>query len=312
MRKYQTTLFLILANFFWAGNYVFGKYVVTELSPLQLTFLRWLLAIVLLFPIAKLIEHPNWKQVWREWKKLLALAILGILGYNFVLYEALRFTTSMNAALINSINPVLIFLASSWLLKERISHINSMGLGISLLGVLLVLTNGNLQQILSIDYNPGDILMLIAIISWTLYTLIGRKMQGIPIIATTAISALLGVLILFPLVLLSDFPVSLSNEAIIGIIYIAIFPSVGSFLLWNAAILKIKAGQAGVYLNLVAVFTAILSVILGNSITLIQISGGALVFIGVYLTTKKKINRTLETKPVDPPIITSEGIEKKY
>jgi Permeases of the drug/metabolite transporter (DMT) superfamily len=292
MKKYQTVLFLVLANLFWAGNYVFGKYVVTELSPLQLTFLRWLLAMGLLFPIAQWLERPHWKQVWNEWRKLLLLTVLGILGYNFVLYEALLFTTPMNAALINSINPVLIFLSSSWLLNERLSRLNSTGLIISLLGVLLVLTNGQLQQIFYIDYNPGDLLMFVAILSWTFYTLIGRKMQGIPPIASTAISAFLGVIILLPFVLLSAFPSFLSKQAVLGVLYIAIFPSVGSFLLWNAAILKIQASQAGVYLNLVAVFTAIISVLLGNAVSLVQILGGVLVFIGVYFTTRKKNSNT--------------------
>lgn len=288
MEKCRPALFLILAVLFWAGNYMAGKYVVTELTPLQLTFVRWFIAIFLLFPIAQWLERPNWKQVLGEWRKLFALAILGIIGYNFVLYEALRFTTPLNAALINSINPASIFLFSSLVLHEWISRANIFGLIISLTGVLVVLTNGQLQQILQIDYNAGDLLMLIAILSWTFYTLVGRKMQGIPPFAATTVSALFGLLLMLPFVLATGFPVFVSTGALAGVVYIALFPSVGSFLLWNMAVLRIQASQAGIYLHLLPVFTAIISILLGNAITFVQIVGGLLVFVGVYLTTMRK------------------------
>ena len=286
--QYRPALFLILAVLFWAGNYMAGKYVVTELTPLQLTFARWFIAIFFLFPIAQWRERPDWKQVVGEWKKLLTMAILGLIGYNFVLYEALRFTTPLNAALINSINPASIFLFSSLVLHEWISRANIFGLIISLTGVLVVLTNGQLQQILQIDYNAGDLLMLIAILSWTFYTLVGRKMQGIPPIAATTVSALFGLLLMLPFVLATGFPVFVSTGALAGVVYIALFPSVGSFLLWNMAVLRIQASQAGIYLHLLPVFTAIISILLGNAITFVQIVGGLLVFVGVYLTTMRK------------------------
>lgn len=287
MKKHYVILFLILANLFWAGNYVFGKFVVAEMSPLQLTFSRWLIAVFLLFPIAHWIERPDWKNVWREWKTLLVMSILGIIAYNFLLYEALRFTTSMNAALVNSINPAVIVLFSALLLKERISLKNSLGLIISLLGVLLVLTKGQLEQIFQLDYNQGDLIMLLAILVWTFYSIIGKKLKTTPPISATAVSVFLGLVILLPFVLMSGIEYQLSQPAVIGLLYIGIFPSVGSFIFWNVSLRHIGAGRAGVFLNLIAVFTAILSLLLGKTITSVQIIGGILVFIGVYLTSQK-------------------------
>jgi drug/metabolite transporter (DMT)-like permease len=294
MKKSYVLFFLILANLFWAGNYVFGKYLVTEMSPLQMTFSRWLLAIFLLVPIAHWIEQPDWKSVWKEWKTLLVMALLGILGYNFLLYKALQFTTPMNASLVNSINPAVIVLFSFLFLKERISLKNSIGLLISLLGVLLVLTKGHLQQIFHIDYNQGDLIMLLAILVWTCYSIIGRKIKTIPPISATAISVLLGLIIMLPFILFSGINYPLSKQSIIGIIYMGIFPSVGSFIFWNVSLRHIDASKAGIYLNLITVFTAIISVSLGNTISIIQISGGILVFIGVYLTSQKVKNKNIE------------------
>ncbi|MDQ0220998.1 DMT family transporter [Peribacillus cavernae] len=291
MKKQYVLLFLILANLFWAGNYVFGKYVVAEMTPLQMTFFRWLIAVFLLFPIAHWIERPNWKEVWKEWKILLVMSILGIIAYNYLLYEALRFTTSLNAALVNSINPAFIVLFSAILLKEKIPLKNGVGLIISLLGVLLVLTKGQLQQIFQLDYNQGDVFMLLAILVWTFYSIIGKKLKTIPPISATAASVLLALVILFPFMMVSGFNPPLSQQAVLGILYIGIFPSVGSFIFWNVSLRHMGASRAGIYLNLIAVFTAILSLVLGKSITFVQIIGGILVFIGVYLTSQKEKNR---------------------
>jgi drug/metabolite transporter (DMT)-like permease len=129
--------------------------------------------------------------------------------------------------------------------------------------------------------------MLLAILLWTFYTLLGRKIQSIPPISATAVSALLGLFILLPFFLISGFHFSLSREATIGILYIAVFPSVGSFVLWNSSVREVGASRAGIFLNLITVFTAILSVLLGKTVTFVQILGGVLVFIGVYLTNQK-------------------------
>lgn len=287
MQKYKVLSFLVFANLFWAGNYVFGKYVVAEMTPVQMTFIRWLIAIIFLFPLAHWIEKPDWKSVWKEWKVLLALSLLGILGYNILLYEALRFTSSLNAALVNSINPAMIAVFAVWLLKEKLTRINVFGLVVSLVGVLLVLTHGHLLQVFTVHYNQGDLLMLLAITAWTFYTLIGKKMKQIPPIAATAVSAALGLIVLFPFFLASGFTFRLSSSATVGILYISLFPSVCSFIFWNSAVRDVGASRAGIFLNLLTVFTAVISLLLGKTITPPQIIGGLFVILGVYLTNRK-------------------------
>jgi drug/metabolite transporter (DMT)-like permease len=287
VKKYQAVSFLVLANLFWAGNYVFGKYVVSEMTPIQMTFVRWMIAVLILFPLAHVIEKPKWGRVWKQWKILLIMSLLGIVGYNMLLYEALRFTTSLNAALVNSINPAMLAICAVWFLKEKLSVVSGIGLIVSLIGVLLVLTQGALLQVFAIHYNHGDLLMLLAITVWTFYTLIGKKMDNMPPIAATAVSATLGLLVLLPFFLTSGFSYHLSGMATMGILYIALFPSVFSFVFWNYAVRAVGASRSGIYLNLLTVFTALISLLLGNPITLPQIIGGVLVIIGVYLTNRK-------------------------
>ncbi|MCY9514466.1 DMT family transporter [Paenibacillus apiarius] len=287
MKKSTVISFLVLANIFWAGNYIFGKYVVAEMTPIQMTFSRWLIAVVFLFPIAHLIEHPNWKEVWARWKILLAMAVTGVMTYNYLLYEALRYTSSLNASLVNSVNPVLIALCSALILKEKIPFKNKIGLCISLCGVLLVLTKGQLLQIFRIEYNTGDLLMILAILVWTLYSILGKKIQSIPPISATAVSVLIGLIVMIPFVLNAGIQIPQSAQAIIGIIYMGLFPSVGAFIFWNIGIRQIGPGRAGIFMYLITVFTAIIGLVLGQPITFIQIAGGILVFIGVYMSSSK-------------------------
>jgi drug/metabolite transporter (DMT)-like permease len=304
MKRYTVLLFLILANLFWAGNYVFGQYLVAEMSPLQMTFSRWLIAVFLLLPLAHWIERPNWKSVWKEWKTLFTLAVLGVISYNFLLYEALQYTTSLNAALVNSINPAVIVLFSALFLKEKISFKNVIGLVISLVGVLLVLTKGQLHLIIHNSYNQGDLLMIIAILVWTVYSIIGRKTKSIPPIAATSVSVIFALLLMLPSIFIygADFNFELSKQAMIGIAYMGIFPSVGSFIFWNISLRQIDASKAGIYLNLITVFTAIISLLIGNTITIVQIVGGIFVFSGVYLTSQ----RVKEVKNHPKPLSTLE------
>lgn len=292
MKKHTVILFLVLANIFWAGNYIFGKYVVAELTPLQMTFSRWSIAVILLFPIAQWIEQPNWRDVWSRWKILLVMSLTGIIAYNYLLYEALRYTSSLNASLVNAVNPVLIALFSALILKEKIPFKNKLGLLVSLCGVLLVLTKGQVLQIFRLEYNTGDLLMILAILVWTFYSILGKKILSIPPISATAVSVLIALIILLPFVLYTGLQIPHSPQAMVGIIYMGLFPSVGAFVFWNIGIRQMGPGRAGIFMYLITVFTAIIGLILGQPITFIQISGGLLVFIGLYLSSSK--SRTLK------------------
>ncbi len=287
---------LVLATFFWAGNYVFGKYVVTELSPIWITFSRWVLALFVLLPIAIVVEKPNWYHVKKAWKPLLLLGILGIIGYNLLLYSALGYTSPTNAALISAINPGLIVLFSVLLLKESLTRMQIIGLFISLFGALILLTRGDLLGIFEIRYNRGDLLMIGAVIVWTFYSIIGKRLS-IPPITATAVSTLLAMVILAPFAFWEGFPFAKTSQiSIYGIIYMFLFSSVCSFVFWNISVKKIGASQAGIFLNLIPVFTALISLALGETIRLEQMVGGILVFIGVYLTSGMLTNRMEHVK----------------
>lgn len=286
MSKLHVWGLLILCNLFWAGNYVFGKFVIAEMTPLEITFFRWLLALFLLYPVALKHEKPvNRNIIRRDWLLLLGMGILGGIAYNLVLYSALAYTTATNAALVNAINPGFIVLFSVLLFKERVSRLQWLGFVLSLLGALVVLTGGDVSRLLLAQYNAGDLLMVAAVLVWTFYTLLARKITTPPITATT-ISTAMAVLLMTPWVLYQGaVPAAMSSLTVTGMLYIVIFPSVGSFIFWNLAVREVGASKAGIFLNLMPVFTALISVLLGEQLTAAQGLGGLLVFCGVYLTT---------------------------
>ena len=286
--KARAVAFLVGATLFWAGNYVVGAGAVRTMSPASLVYLRWVIAAVPLLLIAHLVERPAWRDVFRRWLLLLVLAALGLAVYPLLVYHALGYTSYLKATLINSFNPALIVVAAAVFLRERIGPHGVVGLALALLGVVLVLTEGKLLAVFRVRYNVGDLLMLVAIVCWTAYTILGRRLRGVPPIAATAAQALLIVLVMTPFALPAGVRLPTTREATLSLLFIGIFPSVLSYLLWNSALTHIEPGKAGVYLNLITVFAAIASVALGKPITFPEIFGGALVLIGVYFTSRKQ------------------------
>ena len=282
----KASLYLVLANLFWAGNYVVGQAAVASMTPMDLTFWRWALAAVPLLLLAHFVEKPDWRAVLRRWRVLLLLSVLGMSGYTLLLYGALGHTSAMNASLITAANPALIVVMAIVLLGEKTTRLGWTGICLGLLGVLLVLTRGELERVFSLSINTGELLMLGAIVVWGFYTILARRL-GVPAIAATAVQVVMAVVMLAPFALATDvrFPQTAAEGW--SLAYIALFPSLGAYLLWNLALKSTSPGTAGNYLNLIVVFTAIITVAMGTPLTAVQIVGGLMVIAGVLLTGMK-------------------------
>lgn len=279
----KASLYLVLATLFWSGNFVVGQAAVASMTPMELTFWRWALAAVPLLLLAHFIEKPDWRAVLRRWPVLLLLSVLGMSGYTLLLYGALGYTSAMNAALITAANPALIVVMAVVLLGEKTTRLGWLGICLGLLGVLLVLTQGELARVFSLSINTGELMMIGAIFVWGFYTIIARRLK-VPPIAATAVQVVIATVTLAPFALALN--VQFPDTAAEGwsMAYIALFPSLGSYLLWNLALKTTPPGTAGNYLNLMVVFTAVITVALGTPLTLVQVLGGLMVVAGVLLT----------------------------
>ncbi|MCU1404007.1 MAG: EamA family transporter [Glaciihabitans sp.] len=285
-------LSLLGATLFWAGNYVIGVGAVQSMDPLSLVLLRWAFAAIPLLVIAQLVERPDWRQVIAAWPWLLALSAFGLLGYNLLLYAALQYTDAFSASLINAFNPALIVLAAAVFLQQRLTAPAIGGVLIALAGVLVVLSDGNPAVLFGSGFGRGELLMIGAIVAWTAYTITGRRAPKLPPTASTAVQALVAVAVLTPISFLTGGPTLPGSAAsIASLAYIVIFPSILSYLLWNRGLATIPAGRAGVFLNLITVFTAIFAVLSGQQFSAAQVIGGAVVIGGVVLANVQSLRR---------------------
>ncbi len=293
MRSAQKYIPAILAMAFWATNFVFSIHVLDGVGTIQATGARWLLAIVVLFPLAIVMERPDWGIARREWRSHLVQSVLGYSGYTVLLYSALGTTSPISAAVLVALNPATIAIAARVFLHEHLAPRAIIGIAVSFFGALVIVLGGGALGELS--FTAGDGLILLATLLWTVYSIRAPKIQTPPITAT-AVQAGLGGLVMVPLMAI-DIALgnsgwsSLDTLGWLGIIWIGLGPSAASYFLWNVSSEKIGPTRTGAFLNLIPVFTAVIVVVLGGSISLPQLLGGALVLIGVSFANARTKSR---------------------
>ncbi len=282
---------LTMATFFWGANAVVGKLLVNELPPLTITTFRWIVAALILVPFAYAQEGHRLWQGLRFWQPLVIMGITGVFAFNTLVYYAVRSTSPINAALINTSGPIVIALFSYFLTRERLQAIQAAGMLLAMAGVFWILSKGSFQLLLSFNFNWGDLLMLVAIVIWSIYSItVKRAVSCMSSLTATTLSTLIGLIGLIPFALweLSVYKVDrISWTSVAGVVYLGIFASVLAFLWWNLGVIKLGAGGAAVFMYLTPVFTIILSfLILGELASRHQLFGGLLVAFGVFLTTR--------------------------
>lgn len=275
----------MLAQLFWATNFIFGARLIDEFTPVELTTYRWLGSLPLLLVIAWWLERPNWRAAWAEWRWHLLQAMLGMVGYTLLLYAALDTSSSVNAAVISAMSPATITIAAVILLGERVTRIGVVGIALSIVGVLLVVLAGQGDAAAGFSVSIGDLLLVLSVLSWTAYVIVSRRLRTPPITATT-VQVALSVVVLVPVLLVTGAPAQPTDAGWFGLAWIIVFPSALAYLLWNIAAATLGPARTGVFLNLLPVFTTIIAIALGDVVTIWQIAGGLIVLVGVCLATR--------------------------
>lgn len=287
-------LMLVMPPLFWAGNAIAGRLVAGEISPLALSSVRWALAILLLLPLTAAGVRRQWPVIRRRWKSLAALGILSAGLYNLLLYMALQTTTAINVTLVNSAMPMTIVLVSWIWLRDRPSGGAMAGIALSMVGVAVVVSRGELAVLLGLELHQGDALMLLAVLVWALYSVMLRAHPpGLTpgVFLTVQMSA--GLLFLLPFygveIALGGGGVPLTWEMALVLAYVATGPAIGAFYFWNRGVAEAGANTAGLYINLLPVFTAVLAVLfLDEVFRWYHAAGLALIFSGIALATLRR------------------------
>lgn len=289
----KAAVFLILATLFWAGNFVFGAAVVGTVDPVSLTWIRWAFAAIPLLVVAQLIEKPDWRAAMKHLPLLGLLGILGITGFSLLIYFALQYTSPLNASLINSVNPALIVVLAAVLpvamqggARQHLTLRSVGGILLGLVGVIIVITDGDLAALLRNGLNLGDLLMIGVIVVWSIYTLVGRRIHDVPPTTATAIQVVISTVLLTPFLAINGLQWPTNGAGWGAIAYIVIFPSIAAYVLWNAATRLVAPATASIYINLQVVFTALIGLPFGYGITWVQVIGGVLVVAAVVLLAR--------------------------
>jgi len=291
MRHFPPQLALALSSLFWAGNFIVGRALRDQAQPVALNFWRWTIAlsILLYFSLPALRQH--YQLLLKQWRFIAALAITGIAGFHIGVYQALQTTTAINALLFLSISPVMIVIISRLAFREPIQVRQLLGIIISLLGVVALLTHGDPEQLLRLQFNAGDLWMLMSVLLWSVYSVVLRnKPKELPQVALLASTIIAGVIVMAPLYLItfSEGPrLQLNFATAGGLLYISVFASVIAYFCWNYGVNQIGPNKAGSFLHLLPLFGAVLSVVfLGEMIHIYHLVGAALIAAGIGLTSR--------------------------
>lgn len=294
MTNYRKIYIPIFTALTFAGSFIAGKYAIYELPPLTITLIRYIIAFLFLSLFIFKYKTASLKVSGRDQILMAILGLTGVIGYHFFFYIALRFTAVANTAIINACGPVVIGIAAAIFLKERLRLSNYIGILISLTGVMLLITKGHLSVFADLDFNKGDLLMFCAVLSWTVYALITKRLiQRYSGFAITFYSAMWGVIILLPLSLIENAYLqilSLSATAIYSILYMGIVASAIGYFFYNLSIEQIGPTRTSSFVySLVPIFVSVLALIFfGEAITLLTVSSTALIIVGLRFMLKEK------------------------
>ncbi|PLR89154.1 DMT family transporter [Bacillus sp. T33-2] len=303
IEKNRTAYFLlILANMVWGGNFVLGRVGAEFFPPITFSLFRWTVAFLLLTPFMFRPFLYDFKVLWSHKWIVLLLSVTGIAGYNTIIYFSLHYTTSINASIVNSTTPLFIAVLSFLMLKERLSFVQVTGIALSVIGIVFILSKGSMTTLASFSFNTGDLFVLVAVIFWSIYSIITKKYSTIlPPFTTLYTTSFIGVIILFPLSLLEIRQPGVSvifNPASFLILgYVGLFASIVAFLSWNTGMAKIGAAKSGIFINLLPVFAALFATVFTKETLMwYQITGGFIVISGVILSSKKSRTANKGTK----------------
>lgn len=279
---------LVLTNLFWAINATLARGYMDQVAPIAMNLFRWLGAFVLLTPFALRGTIKNWLVIRPKLLPLTGLAILSITLYNSLLYLSANFTTAVNITLINTLIPVATVLIAWRVLGNRPRLMQLIGITVSIIGVLLILTQGQPLQLLTLNLGKGDLLMLAAVTSWSLFTVLLKKMSmKLSPIIMLYVLIILGLPFLIvaygiEALFFRFYWPSLSHLGLLA--YLWVFPSIFAYIFWTYGVQKIGAEVASLSITLMPLFGAILAItFLGESIYWFHIVGGICSLLGMIL-----------------------------
>ncbi len=287
----QPYLLLSITALCWAGNAIVGRLAAGHIAPVTLSFLRWAFAFLIILPFA-------WKHLARDWPAIrerlgimIVLSVTGIGAFNTMQYWALEHTQALNTLLLQSAGPLVVAIWSLLLLGVRLTPAQAFGVLLSLCGVLVILLHGDLTTLSKIDFNRGDLIFVVALAIFALYSVLSLKRPDIHALSFVAFTFGAGAACLIPLFVWELFtrpPMQIDAANLLMLAYVALFPSTLAYLCFNRGVQLIGANRAAPFFHVVPVFGTVMSIVfLGEHPQVFHFIGFALVLSGVFVASRK-------------------------
>ncbi len=287
--QFSTYISLVFTTLFWGGTFIAGRILAGHVSPASSAFIRFAIATIALFFFTLAHERRLVIPPKQKWLPLVFLGLTGVFGYNVSFFTGLQYISAGRASLIIALNPLAITIGAFLWMREPLNYKQVIGILLSLLGAIFVISNGHPQEIFSSSFGKGELALLGCVISWVLYSLIGGTvLKVLSPLVSVFYSSLIGTILLLPLALhqglLTNLP-KIGLQDWLSLFYLGFFGTALGFSLYYRAIKRIGATRSGVFINLVPLFAILLSwFMLGETIKVIVIAGGIILLSGVTIT----------------------------
>lgn len=285
---------LVMTVIFWSVNTALARGMVFTIKPMALSFFRWFFALVFIMPFTMGRIKEDWPVIKENWIFLSVLAFFSVAMYNSMIYLGAQYTTATNISLVIAAMPGMTLLLAWLINKEKTSVLQITGVGISLIGMLMVVSKGSLTILKSLAFNAGDLLIILAIFSWAVYSVLLRKRQ-IDLAPMTFLSVLItiGVACILPFYLW-EYSVyrgfELNLKHLILFVFLGIFPSILSYICWNYGVKITGSATASVFMYLIPVFTSIIAFFfLGERLFAYHFIGGSMILVGLILSSRNRV-----------------------
>ena len=288
-------ILLVLTTIFWSGNFIVGKAAtIYEIPPFSLNFFRWLFAGIILLPFTFKEIFLKRNYIKANIGLFIILGITSITVFNSIVYYSLYFTQVITGVLMISTIPVWIILISSLLKIEKTNIYQIFGILLSLIGVVAIITKSDLEVIKGLEFNKGDLSIIVAMFSWAIFsTLLKKKKLEVSQITLLQVVIIFGLIFLTPIyiieLLLGNY-IILDKPFFLTLAYVVIFPGLLSFLFWIKGISVIGANRSGIFLHLMPIFGSVFAIIIfKEKIMFYHLIGAIFIIFGIRISNIKKI-----------------------
>ena len=292
-KNYFAYTLLLLAALFWSGNFIVGKFATLfQIPPLTLNAYRWISVWLILMPFTYKEIYNHIPSIKKNWLVISFMGVMTISTFNSVVYFALNYTQVINAVLVLAAIPAATIVFSSLMNIEKTNIFQILGLFLSLIGIGSIISNGDVQKIISLSFNKGDLWMLVCVFTWALYsTLLKKNKFEFSQFSLIQLMVSAGILFLIPQ-LFYEKSIGLElnyNKAFFLILfYVVVFPAIAAYYCWQKGIEIIGPNRASMFIQLMPLFSAVMAIIIFNEkFELYHFIGAAFIVLGIYLSNKK-------------------------